>query len=418
MVFVPDSLPGEISRVRIDKIKKRSFALGTKLETLRHHEGAVDAACPHFGSCGGCSLQTLAYVNQLMLKEKIVVNTFKRIGSMQNVENGLFKGIQGCDHVYQYRNKVEFSVGQGVIGKHLRGSSEIIVPIKECKLQSDASERLYQGIQWYLQEAEDDLLSEIQHIVIRWSDAYENALVNIVTQNPSTKRLAKFGDYLGSKYGQVLRGIVNTSVSNDSRCTANVYTVWGQGDLLERLGPYTFRISPNSFFQVNTAQTKRLYEYVVEAAGINTTHVVFDLYCGTGTISLFLAKYAKKVYGIEVVESSIKDAKYNARLNGIENVEFVQGDVGMVVSKVLGDNNTADIVVVDPARAGLSKRAIQGLLNLKPRKIVYVSCNVATQGRDIKDLLQSGMYRVDSIKAFDLFPQTTHVESVVVCSKV
>jgi len=409
-------LPGEIARVRIDKIKKKSFGMGTKLETLRDHEGAVDAACPHFQTCGGCSLQTLAYEYQLKMKERTVLNTFKRIGSMHNVENGLFKGIQGCDQVYQYRNKVEFSVAQGIVGKHIRGSSEIIVPIRECKLQSDASERIYKGIQWYLQEADDDLLSDIQHIVIRWSEAYGNALVNIVTEYPFTERLDRLGQYLASEYGHAVRGVVN-SVSDDSRHMTNVYTVWGQGDLLERLGPYNFRISPNSFFQVNTDQTKQLYEYVVEAAGINTTHVVFDLYCGTGTIALFLAKHAKKVYGIEMVESSVEDAKYNALLNGVENVEFVQGDVGMMVSKVLGNNGTADIVVVDPARAGLSKQAIKGLINLKPQKIVYVSCNVATQGRDIKDLLQSGMYKVDSIKAFDLFPQTTHVESVVVCSR-
>jgi len=195
---------------------------------------------------------------------------------------------------------------------------------------------------------------------------------------------------------------------------ASVHVLWGEGNLLEKLSSFTYRVSPNSFFQTNTKQAQMLYEYVVEQAQISSDDVVFDLYSGTGSMSLFLASKAGSVYGIEISESSVTDARYNAALNGVDNVEFAQGDVGSISQ--LSHGKQPDIVVVDPARAGLSKRAIKGLLKCLPKRLVYVSCNAATQARDVRDFVNSG-YRLESVRPFDLFPQTMHVECVAVLNQ-
>ena len=421
VVFVPDSLPGEIVRARIEKSGKKSFAQGVKLATLQSHNGSRTAYCRHAEECGGCSLQNLTYSpNQLDLKQNYVYNAFKRIGGVTSLgDEGVFRGIVGCDDEFHYRNKVEFSIGRHskVIGKHVRGSSDAVVGISECVLQTDAANRLYRDMCTILME-DDAVMSAIQHIVIRWSNAFQHALVNIITENDARDTLGWFVERVSERHAGILRGIVN-SVSQDGRPLEerrmeSVHVLWGEGNLLEKLSSFTYRVSPNSFFQTNTKQAQMLYEYVVEQAQISSDDVVFDLYSGTGSMSLFLASKAGSVYGIEISESSVTDARYNAALNGVDNVEFAQGDVGSISQ--LSHGKQPDIVVVDPARAGLSKRAIKGLLKCLPKRLVYVSCNAATQARDVRDFVNSG-YRLESVRPFDLFPQTMHVECVAVLNQ-
>lgn len=423
VVFVPDSLPGEVLRARIEKSGKQSFAHGVKVETLKIHDGSRRAYCEFAHECGGCSLQNLIYSpNQVELKQKYVYNAFKRIGDMKSLEEaGILKDIVECDDEFHYRNKVEFSINRHsrVIGKHVRGSADVVVGISECVLQTDAANRLYRDVCAMLLEEEDTVVSSVQHIVIRWSNAFQNALVNIVTEISVDDSLDRFVQRISERHGHILKGIVN-SVSQDGRPLEErkmktEHVLWGEGHLLEKLSYFTYRISPNSFFQTNTKQAQVLYEYVLEQAEISSDDVVFDLYSGTGSMSLFLASKAKSVYGIEMAESSILDARYNAALNGVDNVEFVQGDVGQISRLTHGKQ--PDIVVVDPARAGLSKRAIQGLLKSLPRKLVYVSCNAATQARDVREFVNKGLYRLESVRPFDLFPQTMHVECVAVLHK-
>lgn len=418
VVFVPDSLPGEILRARVENSGKQSFAYGVKLETLKSHDGSRRGYCKHRKECGGCSLQNLTYSpNQLDLKQNYVFNAFKRIGGVKSLgESGIFRDIVGCDDEFHYRNKVEFSVDwhSKVIGKHVRGSADAVIDVSECVLQTDAANRLYRDICSILLE-EDAVISSVQHIVIRWSNAFQHALVNIVTKDDVRGSMGRFVERVAERHADILRGIVN-SVSQDGRPLEErkmegEHVLWGEGYLLEKLSCFTYRISPNSFFQTNTKQAEKLYEYVVEQAHISSDDVVFDLYSGTGSMSLFLASKAKSVYGIEISQSSVADARYNAALNGVDNVEFVQGDVGHISQLVHGKQ--PDIVVVDPARAGLSKRAVKGLLKCSPKKLVYVSCNAATQARDVREFV-SNWYHLESVRPFDLFPQTMHVECVAV----
>eukprot|EP00889_Picochlorum_renovo_P006681 jgi/Picre1/33711/NNA_001190.t1 len=372
VVFVPDSLPGEILRARIEKSGKQSFAHGVKLETLKSHDGSRMAYCKHCNhDCGGCSLQNLTYSpHQLDLKQNSVFNAFKRIGGVKSLEEkGIFRDIVGCDDEFHYRNKVEFSVDSHakVIGKHVRGSADALVHISECVLQTNAANQLYRDICAVVLE-EDAVISTVQHIVIRFSNAFQQCLVNIVTKDDARNNLSRLVEYVSERHADTLRGIVN-SVSQDGalleeRKVETEHVLWGEGDLLEKFHALLIGYLQTRFFK--RTQSKR---------------------------------------------KGCTNARYNAALNGVDNVEFVQGDVGHISQLTHG--RQPDIVVVDPARAGLSKRAIKGLLKCMPKKLVYVSCNAATQARDVREFLNNG-YWLESVRPFDLFPQTMHVECVAV----
>jgi 23S rRNA (uracil1939-C5)-methyltransferase len=339
----------------------------------------------------------------------------KRIGGFDI--SGVMETIEGCDDTFHYRNKVEFSVDtkHGIIGKHLRGSSSRLTGIEECMLQSKGAHKIYKDVHEYLMN-DGALLEEIEYIVIRWSQAYATALVNIVTKRNILGHLKTFGDYLSKKHGKSLTGIVN-SVSDstrplEERRIVQEEVVCGRPELMEKLGSCLYRISPNSFFQVHTAQTEKMYDFIMNAVAESSDKqgVVLDLYCGAGSIAIFLAQKAKYVYGVEISQSSIDDARYNCTLNNVTNVEFIHGDVIDTFSSI-------DAIVVDPARKGLSSNALQGIVKINPTIVVYVSCNVATQARDVKQICESGQYDVISVKPFDLFPQTVHVENVVICKR-
>lgn len=423
VVFVPDTYPGEVVDVQITG-KKKSITHGSKIQTLKVHDGKCDWYCRHFDRCGGCQLQIVDYEHQLQLKQKIVYNAFSRIGGLKGIgmdsSDSVLMSIEGCEEEYHYRNKVEFSIdsAHSIVGKHIRGSSATLIDVEDCKLQSVGGQMIYEDIRGYLLN-EAFLLQEIQYFVIRWSHAYSNALINIITNKDLTVDLKGLADFLAAKHAGRLSGIVN-SVSEsgrplEERQIVQAHTVWGRPELLEKVGPCVYRISPNSFFQVNSRQTEKLYEYVLNAAEVSQSDIVLDLYCGAGTISIFLAQRARKVYGVEISESSITDAHYNASLNNVNNIEFIQGDVANVIDMMQCE--PPDVVIVDPARKGVSSKALHRILELKSKTIVYVSCHVATQARDIKKIIESGLYEIISIKPFDLFPQTTHIETVVVCRR-
>ena len=419
VVFVPDTYPGEIADIEITG-KKKKITYGSKVKTLKSHDGGCEPLCNHFGMCGGCQLQVLEYQHQLRLKAKKVMDAFKRIGGIE--VSGVVEDIEGCDDTYYYRNKVEFSVDsiRGIIGKHIQGSSTVLTAVEKCVLQSKSAHSIYEDLRGYILK-DEQLLEEIQYVVIRSSRAHDKVLVNIVTRKNFTRSLKPLGDYLAEHHPERLSGVVN-SVSDstrplEERQIIHEHVVWGTPWLMEQLGSCMYRVSPNSFFQVHTAQTEKMYDFVLNAVDghLGKDSVVLDLYCGTGTISIHLAQRAKYVYGVEISESSIKDALYNAELNNADNVEFVRGDVERVIDTMAG--NLPDAIVVDPARKGLSSNAVQGILKIRPRLIVYVSCHVATQARDIKQIVDSGQYDIVSVKPFDLFPQTIHVENVVVCKR-
>ncbi len=419
VVFVPDAYPGEVADIEITG-KKKKITFGSKVATLKPHDGKCEPYCKHASSCGGCQLQAMEYQEQLRLKAKKVRDAFNRIGGVDI--SGVMEAIEESLDAYHYRNKVEFSIDHtgGILGKHIQGSSTKLIEVGECKLQSKVSHEIYKDIREYAMN-DRFLLQEIHHIVIRWSQAYATALVNIVTKRNIAGKLKRLGQYLSEKHGERLTGVVNSVTDStrpvEQRRIMQEELVCGKEHLLEKLGSCSYRVSPNSFFQVHTAQTEKMYDFVSNAvnSGVEKDGVVLDLYCGAGTIAIFLAQKAKYVYGIEISESSINDARYNATLNNAKNVEFVQGDVGKVIGNFSGI--VPDAIVVDPARKGLSSDALQGILSMNPKRIVYVSCHVATQARDVKQILNSGRYTIVSVKPFDLFPQTIHVENVVICKR-
>lgn len=433
-IFVPGALPGAILRVAIDEDadddrvasskekKRKKLMYGTIVEVLKEHDGKTEPRCEHFGTCGGCSLQEVAYEQQLQIKVARVRNAFERIAGLKGSHAAL-SGLQitGSPMAYNYRNRVEFSCREDrCLGKHRRGSKDI-VEIRGCALQSEVADRCYASI---LEHGFGGLVDDVrvEYVTIRESASSGDVLVNVVTRTRADASLGPLAEHL-SRSCPSLRGVVNSVLEGDSpvelRRVAAEYVVWGVGFVEERLGECVYKVSPNAFFQVNTAVAESLYRAVVDAAAVRPTDVVLDLYCGSGTIGLFLAKHSEtppaRILGIEVADGSITDARHNAERNGVDCATFVRGDVGDVQRIAHGAGEgfaRPDVIVCDPARAGLSKRALEGILSLEPRTLVYVSCNVSTQARDCKRLVESGQYAVDRVQCFDMYPMTTHVESV------
>ena len=422
VVFVDNALPGEECLAKVAK-KKKTYGYGVKIQTTKVHDGTCEPECAHFGACGGCSFQNLIYCDQIKWKEKFARDAFERIGGivMSKREDSVFKSIQPSPQIYGYRNKMEFTVskGNGEIGIRRKGSIEDIVDISSCKIHSEEADELYMTLRVLLSEQEG-IRKLLEYVVIRWSYTQKHALINFVTLNDSSRELRQISKTLVERH-ECVQGIVNSiaKLPLAKRHMKSEILLYGSGSLIECLDGINYRISTNSFFQTNTQQTFQLYRYIVQIARLLPTDIVYDLYCGAGTIGLFLARYVEHVYGIEISESSIKDAKYNAAENGISNATFILSDVaqGLENEQEL-ESISPDIVVVDPARSGLSPRAIVGIGKLAPRTIIYVSCNVATCTRDVQLLTENGKYAVSSVKPFDLFPHTPHVEVVTSLEKI
>ena len=442
-VFVPGALPGNILRVAITG-KRKKLTQGVTLEVIREHRGSVEPLCMYFGACGGmqrhvvhgspdashsrsslarpgCTLQQMSYEEQLRTKGFRLRNAFERIAGLPAQHAALIGlDVQGsADGAYRYRNRVEFSAADGGFGKHRRGSTDL-VRIEECALQSSVADQCYKEILEYLGEQGQRVADGIEYVSIRSARSGE-LLVNVATRVRSDASISALAGRLQERCPSV-RGVVNSVLVKGSpvglRQVDEVHVVLGSGFLEERLGDLVCKVSANAFFQVNTPMTEMLYRHVVDEAAVTPSEVLYDLYCGSGTISLFLAKHGatppRSILGVEMAEVSVEDARDNVRMNGMDVAsEYVCGDVGNLTHIVArGGHAKPDVVVVDPARSGLSKRALESILELAPRTVVYVSCNVSTQARDVKRFLEGGTYSVTGLKGFDLYPQTTHVESV------
>ena len=422
-IFVPGALPGAVLRVAIDgggggagvpgtksHRRKRRLTYGTAVEVMKHHNGKVEPHCVHFGECGGCTLQQVSYIEQLGIKKEKIKNAFERIGGLSSHHVGRLQlQVEASPAAYRYRNRVEFSVADGRFGKHRRGSTDL-VPISGCSLQGEDADRCYRYIVDFMEGSVGRGMDLIEYVVIRATQAGD-LLVNVATRARADDLLSGLSVHLREHFPS-LRGMVNSVLVENSpvglRQVQDVHVLFGYGYLEERLGDLIFKVSANSFFQVNTPMTELLYRHIVDAAGVRSSDVVYDLFCGSGTIALFLAKHSaatpKSIVGVELAQGSVVDALENARMNRVDIATFVHGDVGDVCGIVKrGGYARPDIVVVDPARAGLSKRALEGILDLAPRTLVYVSCDVTTQARDVKRLMESGKYQVTQLKGFDLY---------------
>lgn len=414
-IFIPGALKGEKVKIVIVKVLK-SHAFGKVLEILKKSDYRVEVDCKTYKRCGGCNLRHIRYNETLLIKRNIVQNLVnKNLSSKPKVQETL-----GMDEPYNYRNKAQYPVGQDkenkpIIGVFANRTHEII-PIENCLIQNEKTEEIAKFIINYFSENNISVYNEeirnglIRHIVTKIGKKTNEIMVIIVINGDEIPNEKEFVKVLTQNFPKI-----KTIVKNINKNNTNVIlgkkniNLYGDGYIKDKLGDLIFKISPASFYQVNPVQAEKLYKIGIESANITKEDIVFDLYCGIGTISLFMAKYAKKVYGVEIVEEAIKDAKENAKLNSIENTEFIAGDVEEVLNNLINNKKiTPDIVMVDPPRKGLDNTSIQNIIKIKPKRMIYISCNPATLVRDLKELEK--IYEIKEIKPVDMFPFTSHVE--------
>lgn len=421
-VFVKDALPSEKIKVRITKVNK-SFAFGRLMEIIEPSKHRVEPKCPVYKRCGGCSLQHLSYDEQLKFKTKKVKDVLERIGGFENAD---VNDAIGMENPFHYRNKAQFPVREGKNGVEIgfyAPRSHNVIDIESCLIQHPLNDKIIRLIREFIREENVSVYNEttgkglIRHIVTRIGYVTKEVLICIVINGKSIPKKERLIKKLSEVEG--LKGIVlNINTKNTNVILSRETKVlWGQGFITDYIGDVKFEISINSFYQVNPVQTKVLYSKALELAGLTGNENVFDIYCGIGTISLFLAKKAKKVIGVEIVEQAIEDAKRNAKINGITNAEFIAGSAEEAIPKLYEEGITADVVVVDPPRKGCDEAVLDTIIKMQPKRVVYVSCDPSTFARDLKALCSNG-YEKGTAQPVDQFCHSGHVETVVLMSKV
>ena len=422
-VFIPGAIKGERVKILIVKVLT-SYAFGKILEIIEPSTKRVELDCTTYKRCGGCNLRHIDYEETLNIKKDIVQNLVnKTLKNKIEVEQ-----VLGMGNPYHYRNKAQYPVGIAKDGKPVMGvfanRTHEIIPIEKCFIQDESVEEvakfIYQfaiknGISVYNEANQTGIL---RHIVVKIGKQTNEIMAILVVNGRNLPHEDKLVKKLLGKFENIKTIVKNINTKNTNVILGNEnINLYGEGYITDILGDFTFKISPLSFYQVNPIQAEALYNIGVEEAGITKEDTVFDLYCGIGTISIFMSKYAKKVYGIEIIEEAIKMAKENAKLNDIENTEFIAGDVQIVLDNLINKKKVIpDFVMIDPPRKGLDKTSIDNILSIKPKKIVYISCNPATLVRDLA--LLEEVYEVEKIKPVDMFPFTSHVECIaVMCLK-
>jgi 23S rRNA (uracil1939-C5)-methyltransferase len=419
VVFVEGGMPGDIAEVRIFSSRAR-FAEG-RIENLLEPSGfRVVPPCEHFSYCGGCKWQNLEYSIQKKYKEDQLKEALYHIGK---IEIPPVEPIVGAHKIFYYRNKMEFSFhagenGETLLGLHKAGRYQDVFQLSKCHLQSELSNRIVN----FVRERSTELGLPAYHIkehrgylrflVIREGKFTGQCLVNIVTGDGDHEGVKQLGRDIGHRFEEVVSvsHTVNALKANIAKGEKEII-LYGARHIEERLGEKKFRISANSFFQTNSYQIQRLYDLVAELAEPEGLDKVIDLYCGTGTIGIYLAGLVKSVEGVETVPEAVEDARINARLNNVSNCSFVTADVEEYLRGVAEEGKSYDLMILDPPRAGCHPRAIKSIRLIRPRKIVYISCNPATLGRDVADLTEGG-YRLERAIPIDLFPHTYHIEAV------
>ena len=420
-VFVPNALPGETVSVIIEEVKN-NYARGRIKQILHESVDRVAPLCALYEECGGCQLQHLSYEAQLRVKRAQVVDALTHIGKLPQIP---VRETLRAEEPWNYRNKMQFPIGRNsgqiVIGCFAQGSHTII-NTENCHIQRAENNDLANAAREIAEQLhipvynEDTHKGVLRHIVGRVGRS--NDLMAVIVT--ATKQLPRAKDFV-----RMLRERLPNLVSvhqniqtyrNNVIMGRDTQLLWGRPTIIDSLGRLNFHISPRSFFQVNTKQAERLYEQALAYADLHGTETVIDAYCGTGTITLFLAQKARKVYGIEIVQPAILDARKNARDNHAKNVEFIVGDATAVMPALYKQGIRPDVVVVDPPRAGCTETVLRTFANMKPQRIVYVSCNPATLARDLAILKELG-YLAQEVQPVDLFPQTSHVENVCLLRK-
>lgn len=420
-VFVVGALPAEKVKVKITEVKK-SYALGKLLEVLEASPDRVEPACPVYKECGGCQLQHLSYEGQLKVKQQQVKDAMERIGHQKNLP---VLPTLGAENPWNYRNKVAFPVGRekgkAIIGCFAQGTHKII-DTSDCMIQDKVNNEALNAVREVVDKLgipvynEDRHTGVIRHIVAR-TGKNGQLMVVLVTATKELKKEKEIIKMLRSRLPQMASLQQNIQTyRNNVILGRETKLLWGKPTIKAQLGKLNFNVSARSFFQVNTKQAEVLYNKAMEYAQLTGAETVIDAYCGTGTISLYLAQKARKVYGVEIVSPAIEDAKKNARENNVKNAEFIVGDCTKVMPRLYKQGVRPDVVVVDPPRAGCTPVVLETFANMKPERIVYVSCNPATLARDI-EILEGLGYKAEKVQPVDMFSASSHVENVALITR-
>ena len=417
-IFIPNAIKGEKIKILIVKVLS-SHAFGKIIEIIKPSKYRVESDCPTYKRCGGCSLRHVEYKETLKMKQNAVQSLVnKTLNTKIQVQE-----TEGMEYPYHYRNKAQYPVGLNKDGKPVMGvfanRTHEIIPIDTCYIQNEQTEEIAKfifnflvnnNISFYNEKTQKGL---VRHIVTKIGIKTNEIMCIIVINGDSFPKENELVRDLKNKFPNIKSIIknINTKNTNVILGKENI-NLFGNGYITDVLENYKFKISPMSFYQVNPVQAEKLYNLGVKYAEITKNDIVFDLYCGIGTISLCMSKFAKKVYGVEIVEEAIEAAKENAKINNIENTEFIAGDVEKVLSNLIDNKKVIpDIIMVDPPRRGLDNTSVENIKKVSPKKLVYISCNPATLMRDLAKL--EDIYEIKNIKPVDMFPYTSHVE---VCS--
>lgn len=430
--FVKDALIGDRIRAKVMKLKK-NYGFARLLEVLEPSPDRVEPSCGLHRKCGGCQLQALSYEKQLEFKQNKVHSSLVRIGGFDAAKIPM-EPVIGMKEPFHYRNKAQFPVGRDKNGKLAAGfyaaRTHDLIPVSSCCLgvpqNQEVMERVLAWMEQYGIEPYDEKTGTglVRHVLVRYGFRSRQLMACLVINGKTIPKAAQLADSLCE-----IEGMTSISISVNER-RSNVImgdcvrTLWGQDYIEDTIGDVKFQISPLSFYQVNPVQTEALYGRVLEFAGLSGSETVWDLYCGIGTISLFLAKQAKKVYGIEIVPQAVEDARRNARINGVANAEFLCGEAEEALERLCGSSGSLEpgmaerpqVVVVDPPRKGCAQRLLDSIVKAAPDRVVYVSCDPATLARDLKYLCGNG-YELERVQVVDQFCQTVHVEVAVLLTR-
>ena len=425
-LFVKDAIIGDVVRVKVMKMQK-NYGFAKLIEVVEPSPDRVPLRCKAGRSCGGCQIQEMDYPAQLRFKEKKVRGNLERIGKIDfaSEEAPVFHECIGMDNPWNYRNKAQFPVGRSrdgrIIAGFYAGRTHCIIECEDCAIGIEENKQILKLVishmeKYFIQPYDEkEHRGIVRHVLIRKGFKTGEIMVCLVINGDRFQESEKLADKL-----MEIPGMTSISLNVNKEKTNKILgdkmiDIRGEGYISDYIGDVKFRISPLSFYQVNPVQTEKLYETALKYAGLTGEENVFDLYCGVGTISLFLAKKAKKVVGVEIVEQAVADARVNAKINGIENAEFHAGAAETVIPELYAKGVTADVVVVDPPRKGCDEKLLDTITQMKPDRIVYVSCDSATLARDLKYLGENG-YRVLEVQPVDMFPNCDAVETIVLLS--
>lgn len=439
VIFVHNSYPGDVVKAKILKLKK-SFGEAKTVEAIKPSPERTEAKCKHYGVCGGCKQQDLKYESQVKYKHEQVRDAFERLGGFSDFE---MLPIVRSKEIYNYRNKMDFSFTPQrwltedeiksemeidknfALGFHVPKVFSKVIDIEECYLQTERATDILNFTREFFKVRKTSIYNTrtnegyLRNLVLRESFGFNQFMVNLVTFTDDKKLMQEYTSELTSKFPFITTVVNNVNLRKAQVAYGDFENVYfGDGFIYDKIGDYKFRISANSFFQTNTLQAEKLYQTALDFAEFNGNEIVYDLYSGASTISIFISKFVQEVYGFESVRTAIKDGKNNCKINEIENVKSFETDLNKSFLPKIEEKKTnkPDVIIADPPRAGMNPKTVKDILELEPQKIVYVSCNPTTQARDVK-LLCEEKYKLVKIQPVDMFPQTYHIENIALLVK-